>query len=164
MPGIQGKPVPPKMKAFIIEAARDNPTRTNADIGKMVEESFGWYPDLSNIAKFRRDAGIPSSRKAASQVPTSPLLTSEKKDYVQKLLGKLVLPHPDTLKASEVVRARGNGMIGSLDEKFRVWFDGKKLMECWLPETGFKTLDSVTTGMKDVPNLRLFYEDGIKIV
>ena len=165
MPGIQGKPVPPKMKAFIIEAARDNPTRTNADIGKMVEESFGGAPDLSTIAKFRREAGIPSSRKAASQVLTTPPLTSEKKDYVQKLLEKFTLPHPDQLRLTDVIIGVGEGTIGPQSKKVYIRLDGLKLTECWLSAVEVESLMNALTKMQDLqPMFSSVHEQGIKIV
>jgi hypothetical protein len=164
MSGKQGKPVPLRVKQFIIDTARDDPSRTNSDIEGMTTKKFKWSPREQRIGYFRKEAGIPSSREAKALLLSSPPLTSEQKAYIQKLLDKLVLPDPDTLKASEVVRDRGSGMIGSRDERIHVRFDDNNLTEYWLSETELETLNSVATGMKDVPNLRLIYEEGIKII
>ncbi len=165
MQGIQGKPVPPKVKAFIIEAARDNPTRTNADIGKMVEESFGWSPDLSTIAKFRREAGIPSSRTARKLAPTTPPLTGDQQAYVKKLLDKFTIPHPDQLRLTDVIIGVGEGTIGPQSKKVYIRLDGLKLTECWLSAVEVKSLMNALT---KVPELHVMFsavlEQGIDIV
>ncbi|MBN4064603.1 hypothetical protein JYU04_02590 [Dehalococcoides mccartyi] len=165
MSGKQGKPVPPHIKQFILDTAEADPTLTNSDVKRVTEEKFNRPVDSSTVAKFRREAGIPSSRKAASQVPTSPLLTNDRQISVQKLLNKLVQPHPDQLRLTNVIIGVGEGAIGPQGKKVHIRLDGLKLTECWLSAVEVKYL---VTALTKIPDLQAMFlsvlEQGIEIV
>lgn len=165
MPGVQGKPIPARMKTFILEAARDDPSRTNSDIKKLTEETFEWSPDASTISKFRREAGIPSSRNAAGEVSTIASLPSDQQNYAQKLLYKLVLPHPDHLRLTEMIIGVGGGSIGPPDKQIHIRLNRLELAECWLSAMELKWLMNALAKVPDLQARFLsLFEQGLDIV
>ena len=164
MPGKQGRRVTPDVRRFIVETARNDPTLSNADVVKKTELMFGSSPDLSTVQRFRDDANIQSSRKAASQVASSLKMGSEQKEFLQKLLDKLVLLPPNMLRMNELVREQRVGKVGPLGAMIHVRFDALKLIECWITIKESKILESVVVEMEDVPDFKLLYKNGIGIV
>lgn len=164
MPAARGKPVPKAVKAFILSAATKDPTRTNADIVRMVRKKFGDSPDQTSVRRFRVAAGIPSSREASAMPVRSTGLTWEEKRYVHELLEKIQLPHPSNLHLNDVIIAVGEGIVGSRSKRVHIRLAGMKLTECWLTEKEAGALTNMLKKTNLDVDFGKLHKQGITIV
>jgi len=164
MPGVRGKPVLPDVRAFIVSAARKDPTSTNSDLVRLVEKEFGDAPDLSTVGRIRKNAGITNSREAAATAAARIGISQEQRDYVLELLEKIKLPHPDDLTFDALIVETGVGTIGSHGAKIFVRLDGVQLLECWLTARELKFLSGVGAVTGKSGELMALLERGKSLV
>ena len=153
MTGVQGKSPSPDVKKFLIKAASDDPTRTNAEIREMAGRKFKWSPDITTIGRYRKQAGIPSSRTAKAATKLQPGLTRDERNYAVGLLDRIHTPDPNHLRLTDIVVAVGEGEVGPPNQRIHVRFNGKSLVECWLSE---KEMTALLTLFKDLKSRNKF--------
>ncbi|MBN4064105.1 hypothetical protein JYU04_00035 [Dehalococcoides mccartyi] len=165
MAGKRGKMMSTKMKEFIVISVEDDGERTNAVIKKLMDDEFGYSPDISTISRYRSHKGLIPSHTAKADAARSVQLTQGQRDHVLRLMDKFHLPLPDGLRLTDMISAVGEGKIGAKNEKIYIRRVDKKLVECWLTEVEVKSL---TGALSKMPGLQAkfssVHEQGIRII
>jgi len=130
----KGTPVPDEAKRYFLGLAREDPTLTNAELSERTWERFGRRIDKTAIGAYRRKAGIPSSSTARSEVSKRPLLSESDRRYLDKLVSKLVVPEPDSIRFTETLWDVGFGYLKNGTQE--IWIRHRRgvVQEVWLKE------------------------------
>ena len=164
MRGGQGKRIPSAMRTLTLKTAAEDPTRTNAEIVRLIQKRFGYGPDQTWVQRTRKEAKIPSSREAKKHTAIGVTLTTDQKKHASELLSKIVLPHPDQLRQSDVVHETGIGNVGPRGKEVHVKMNKTLLTECWLTEREINTLLDHVLEPEAQKEFRALIERGIGIV
>lgn len=132
MIGNRGKRPKQTQIDYIVDLMRRSPTLTDREVSEEAENRFGRRLDPVTIGRYRRKAGILSSREARAAVETSIVLSPDQLVHIRGLIEKIVVPPPDAIRLSDSMWEVGIGRIGAGRTKMWIEHVRGKLIRCWL--------------------------------